>query len=540
MSNVELTRVNRPFWEPNGVVPVRAGQIVCAFLDTATTSMGRATHYNTRTEQQAAELQAHQDLLGLHRGLYAALMLLPGLTDRSKQLGLKNLLSRGHDNNLIVAPGIEREILYRLFQGLPPTRMLRAIEGFRVGDEELGLKKANNARTRKLILRTLLGSPRIVLWAVKYRRKVRDALVHAWGHKKASAIRYAIGRVLDGNAREADEELLTRELERYAGGRVSTAVEAVGFALGHRGNFQTPMLQSYEQAKTDLSKGKDLPLEVLEGIRGTYHKSVSKAELLELAKGALTKTQRKNVQAQAEKAGVKVDMDPLDYDPVALYLYAFERGCTEEISRALRDKGQAAAKTFPVHYKNVGIVVDASMSMYGHRTQKLRPMAATLALRDMLVHTGDTSVVKFVGGVAEDEHGLVRPQGDTELADALVQVLEHRPDTVFVLSDGYENAPAGRFSEVVDAVREIGIDTPIYHLNPVYSAEAKGVRALAKDVPLMPAQSPAAVGTSFLRAMIEADPVRGINALLDRVVPRELPEPKAKRIVLRPEREVRA
>jgi hypothetical protein len=518
-------------------------RVVCSFLDTAVTSMGRATHYNTREEQQAAELQVHQALLQMHRGLYAAFLILPGLTDRSKQIGLKNLLSSKHDKNPLVTPEMEQEVVYRLFQNLPPTRMLRAIEGFRVGDKELGLKKANNARTRKLILRTLLSSPRLTLWAVKYQKKVKAALTHAWGQKKATRIREAIRReaVLALNQRGAeDKDIIKREILRYAGDNKG-AVEAVGFALGLREEVKATsrLFAAYLDAREDIKKGKGLPLEVLEGIRGTFHKDVTKAELLELTKDSMTKTQRKNVQAQAKKAGVEVEMDPLDYEAVELYIYGFECGFTNEMQKALMSKAQEAAKTFPAHYDTIGLLVDASASMAGHATQKLRPMAATLAMRDMLVWTSQKYYQEIIGGSADDLRPV--PQGDTDLADGLVKLLEYEPEAVFVLSDGYENTPAGRFSEVVGAVRELGIGTPIYHLNPVFAAEATGIRDLADGVPSLPAQTPAVLGTTFLRGLIETDPVKGINVLLDRVLPRRLPEKEVKavppRIVLRPRNE---
>ena len=95
MSELTLTRQDQlTVWEPKGrLTPKKAGETVCAFLDTATTSFGRATHYNTRQEQQAAELTAHDALLTMDRDVYAVLMGLPGVTDRARQIGLKKLLS---------------------------------------------------------------------------------------------------------------------------------------------------------------------------------------------------------------------------------------------------------------------------------------------------------------------------------------------------------------------------------------------------------------------------------------------------------------
>lgn len=505
-------------WTPgSGITPKAAGSIVCGFLDTATTSMGRATHYNSREEQQAAELRAHALLLDMSRDLYAVMLALPGVTDRAVQVGMKNLLST-HPNGTVefLPPAGERAVLYHLMQALPPQRMLKMVEALRVGDEEAGLKKANNARTRKLVLRALLASPRLQLWAVKYRSKVAAALTHVWGQRKASIIREILRK--DGRSRtDKEKDILVREIGKFSGTEgtaFKAACECVGFALGVRDHLTLPLLKAREAAKTDLKAGRRIPLEVLEGIRSTFHKDVPHADVLKMAaeSDSLTTGQKMQVQRAAKEAGVRVEMDPTQYDAVRLYLYAFEMGLTEAITKALDEKARKAAGGFPARYRKVGVVVDASASMAGDKTQPLRPMAATLALRDMLQYVGDEAATEYVGGQMGQ---IVRPMGDTDLADGLVKVLEAGPDVVFVLSDGYENTPAGRFAEVVDAVREIGIETPIYHLNPVFAAEATGVRTLApKAVPTMPVQSPAALGATIIRGLIEAEPVRGINCLV--------------------------
>ena len=117
-----------PTWTPRGVTAEQAGRVVGAFLDTASTSFGRATHYNTRAEQQAAELAVHHAMLALDRDLYALLLLVPGCTDRARQLGLRGLLGTpgDRDDGLLNAAD-ERTLLARLVNGLPPQRLLRAL-----------------------------------------------------------------------------------------------------------------------------------------------------------------------------------------------------------------------------------------------------------------------------------------------------------------------------------------------------------------------------------------------------------------------------
>ena len=58
---------------------------------------------------------------------------------------------------------------------MPAQRLLKLFLIFR-GDK--GGKRVNNARTRKLILRSILDNPKLDFWAVKYRRKVAMCLAH--------------------------------------------------------------------------------------------------------------------------------------------------------------------------------------------------------------------------------------------------------------------------------------------------------------------------------------------------------------------------
>jgi hypothetical protein len=66
----------------------------------------------------------------------------------------------------------------------------------------------------------------------------------------------------------------------------------------------------------------------------------------------------------------------------------------------------------------------------------------------------------------------------------------------------------------------MGNTTPIFHLNPVFAAESVGVRELCPGlVPTLPAARPEALGISMLRGLLEADPARGIAALVRLALP---------------------
>jgi len=509
-------------WEPpKGIAVKKAGETVCHFLDTASTSYGRATHYNTRQEQQKAELAAHKAMMTLDRDLYALLLVLPGVLERAVQIGTKNLLGtprNGQAKGLLDAK-MEREVLYYYMSQMPPQMIFKMFQAFRVGGDDL--PKANNARTRKLILRTILSSKKLDWWAVKYRTKLREALTHAWGEARASVIRSILGRT-SGEWTMKETKILRRNIDRFHSGKKGEVYEYVYFVLGGQREWKTPLLKAREAAKKDLSKGSRLPREVLEGLRSHYHKDVPKDDVLKMAvkKGTLSKKEKMLVQRQAKDAGVKVEMDPLDYDPVRLYLYAFEMGMTDAIKDALIVKAKKSAQSFPAHYEKIGVLVDRSKSMVGDKTQPLRPLAAVLAMRDMLLYTARIVEKCVCGGDWLSEKGCVQPTGDTDLATGLLHLLSAECEAIFVLSDGYENRPAGRFAEVLAQAREIGFDTPVYHINPVFAAEVGSVRELAPDLAIsMPVKDPAAIGLTFLRGMLEAEPVKGINELIGKALP---------------------
>jgi hypothetical protein len=224
------------------------------------------------------------------------------------------------------------------------------------------------------------------------------------------------------------------------------------------------------------------------------------------------------VQSKAEKTGIEVAFDPSQVDAVKLYVFAFERGMSDEIEAALDAKADAAAAAVPYRFDRVGILIDASRSMMGSGEQKLRPIAVALAVRDVLVRTGRESVVAIAGGSPEGR--LIRPEGDTDLADGLVTLLRAGVDTAYVVSDGYENAPAGRFAETVLRVWDIGIKIPIFQICPVLAAEASGIRALLGGESAVAVSNPQALGTQMFGAVLSQDPILATRVLVENAVRR--------------------
>lgn len=481
------------------------------FLDTAATATARATFYNTRAEQEAAIESVHRELFELDRGVYAACLMLPGLTDFSRQHGLTRLLSSAQASAGWMTAPQESAVLRGLLRSLPPQRMLKTFGMLRKG-------RVNNGRTRRLMLSAVLGTDKLEFWSVKYRRKLETALVHAWGRRMASIMRAILAKPV-AERTDREQQIVRQQLGRFVTGEIARVEQCVRFILGDEEGLTLRCLAAYRDAKSDLGKGRVLPFETLEGLRSRFHRHRTSEDVLKLTKSQLTTGQKLGLQRKAQAASVAIEFDPTQYDAVQLYVYAYEMGLTDEIRDGLKRKAASVAARLPVRFEHAGILLDVSASMMGHETQAMRPISVALALRDVLAEAAERSTIVTSDGRVAPTAELIEPAGDTSLSAGLITLLKREPDVVFVLTDGYENAPAGRFAEVIRVVRQMGIETPIHQFSPVFAAESRGIRSLSAAVPGLPVSKPESIGLGLLKALFESDIERGVAALMELVRP---------------------
>jgi hypothetical protein len=77
-----------------------------------------------------------------------------------------------------------------------------------------------------------------------------------------------------------------------------------------------------------------------------------------------------------------------------------------------------------------------------------------------------------------------RPEGDTDLAAALLDALETDPDVVVIVSDGYENHYQGDLGRVVASLPTAGVQTPVVFCHSKFSG--KDDLDLRRPVPSLP------------------------------------------------------
>jgi hypothetical protein len=426
------------------------------------------------------------------------------------QHGVQRLLNNPHPGEDASFLGIEDEtrVIEYLVDSLPPQRLFKLFVALQQG-------RVNNRRTRRLILRSILGSGKLAFWAVKYRAKLRAALRHAFGSGIANGVKELTSKA----TLTSDETIrLSRLLEKYLPAKADrdTVYQSLCFILGGQREYTVPLLRALVAARTHLAQGAALPVEVLGGIRSRFHKDTPHSRVLELANqaGSITEGQKLAMQRSAARQDVELTFDPTRADMARLYVFALEFEMTGAIRTALDDKAHKIAELLPFRYQRVGIVVDTSASMAGTEQGKNRPLAIALALRDILAASANQATVRATQGMF-DANGIVRPAGDTSLAEALVDVLQDDLDAVYILTDGYENAPAGRVDEVVRALRQLGIATPLYQVTPVLASETAGIRLLSPELAPLPVSRPEALGLALVRAALTCDIETGIQGLLN-------------------------
>ncbi|GIJ62267.1 hypothetical protein [Virgisporangium aurantiacum] len=415
---------------------------VVMFVNAAITSTGQREFHSGAGEQRMSLAFLHEYVLGNYRELYAATLALD-LNDFNAALIATNLLrtarqvdadTRRHEGRLIAAR-------LRL---LPPQRVYGLFH-------DLRRHGVNNRRTRAIIREWVTARPDTAFDAVKYRRSLAVTARHA-------------------HLALPDE--------------VGTAL----FAWRGRKRYDTPILESWRRAHYDRQALYDLPYTVAEGLAATH--GIDRAAFLTGIAPNLTARERLRLQGAADRADVSavtVNLAGMPLTRLALYTLSLPRSerarRRDELTAALRSAARRAAGRQSGRWGHTVAVLDDSYSASGSAVKRRRPLAVALASHYLL----EALAPRYTGMWLHHRGDplLVHPIGATGLGERLLDGLDQRPDRLVVVSDGWDNAPAGLAGEVLrvwwerlDPARR----TSVVHLNPVYDTATFDVRRLAPGV----------------------------------------------------------
>ncbi|MCD0442591.1 hypothetical protein LO763_02995 [Glycomyces sp. A-F 0318] len=431
------------------VADLVAAEDVLLFVNAAVAATGQDEFHTGRARQEWSVDFLHEYMLVNYRDLYAAALAL-GINDRNKAQIVLRLLRTGAD----AAPAQRRtegRLIRRALRDLPASRVYRLFTA-------LQKAKVNNRRTRAVMREWLSARPDLGFEAVKYRGAFKRAAVHA--HLD-----------LDRLPGDAGEELA-----------------AFLFAPMKAGRYRTPLFETWRRAHHERAAVFALPYTVAEGFAAAHR--IPRSAFLEQIAPRLTRNERLRLQ-RSGGAAVALDAAALGRMPLtrlAAYVLAIPEEEREarrgELTGALRAAARKAAGDRAGTWGAVAAVLDDSYSSSGSGEKRRRPLAVALAAHFLLeALAGEYRPLWLSGG---EDALLAKPRGVTALGERILDALEGAPAVLVVVSDGWDNAPAGLAAEVLRVWTtrlDPGRRTAIVHLNPVFDADGIGVRRLAPSVP---------------------------------------------------------
>ncbi|WP_392669983.1 hypothetical protein [Streptomyces sp. LN785] len=431
-----------------------AAEDVLLFVNAAITGTGQREFGSWAYRQQLSLDFLHEYVRVNYRKVYAASLAL-GINDHNAVRIVRGLLETSAEatseekrtEGLLIAARLAK---------LPPQRVYRLFRLLR----DAGV---NNRRTRAIMREWLASRPDLAHDAVKYRVGLRTAARHA--HLS----------LRDGTS-EAPHEL-----------------GDFLFRPGRVPRYRHRLLDAWRRAHYEQGAVDELPFSVAEGFAARH--GMKRDAFLERMEPRMTRLERLRTQEQRTAdsatglpAGAGLGMMPLTRLALYVLTFGFERRGLHraELTRALRGAARRAAGPHAGSWGRVAAVLDDSYSSSGSAEKRRRPLAVALACHFLLEALAAPGAYASLWTSGATDPLLVRPWGPTPLGTRILDALEHGPDRLVIVSDGWDNAPPGLAGEVLRVWRtRIDPDrrTAVVHVNPVYEADGFDVRRLAPGVP---------------------------------------------------------
>ncbi|MFT3768960.1 MAG: hypothetical protein QM820_26265 [Minicystis sp.] len=415
------------------------------FINACFACTGQREFYADAAGQQVSIDFLHDYILGNYRLLYAR-ALAAGINHFSQATAIVRLLATGRD----VASA------HRAEEGALIAAALRALPAHRAYHvlAALSSRRVNNRRARAVVREYLAARRDPAFEAVKYRRSLRAAAVHAH-------LRFGPG--------DETATLLFRGWKER--------------------RFHTPLFESFRQAHFADSAIYALPFTIAEGLAA--RRGVPREVFLQRIEPRLTAGERLRLQGASERTlGGSFAIDLAKAPPTRLASYVLSLPREErarrrdELTAALDRAAHRAAARTGARFGRVAVVLDASWSSSGSSEKRRRPLAVALAASAFL-RAASREYRAFWSSPVTDEI-MVEARGATDLATPILDAIDWGADLIAVVSDGYENDPPRGAAEVLRVWKQ-RLARPggpfIVHLNPVFDAEGYAPRALSPAVP---------------------------------------------------------
>lgn len=442
------------------------------YLTMVCSGTGQSTFYNSKADQERALACVHTDMLGSNRRLYALSAALP-ITDKSRQLILKNLLSSG---SLCEDPLLEGHVISMTVGDLQFNRVLNMFMDLREA-------KTNNSRTRRLgkLIWKMVDEFR----AIKYRDKIRTVLRHCHIAEDKDPVKAEIHQWIFGPYHKRGRAELTAD------------------DIKHNSKIKSRIL-----APTNYDELFHLPYDIARDIAVNVHKKNATEFEREFVgkdgqKGRGRATKKETMRARQKTKDTNVDFNRFALFDLLMHGYRNETDRTA-IMPIARQKAKAIAAGLNLPEK-VAIIVDNSVSSLGSAERQFQPIAMITAIA-LVCQESDVSVSTFYVG-EKSEDGWLKAGGSSNLRKPLVDALVTRPDLVLILSDGYENVQMGSVNQILNSKAVVDSKITTMHINPVTASESnQNTRTLSDRALTFGVASPEQLPMVTLMALASQDP----------------------------------
>ncbi|MEU1170615.1 hypothetical protein [Streptomyces microflavus] len=432
-----------------------AAEDVLLFVNAAITATGQREFRSDAVGQQLSLDFLHAYVRVNYRRVYASSLALDINDHNAVRIVLGLLETSGE------ASAEERRTEGRLIGArlalLPPQRVYRLFG-------EVRRAGINNRRTRAIMRDWLAARPDLGHDAVKYRGGVKTAARHI-------------------------------HLRCPEGAGPLAEVGAFLFRPGRLPRYEHRLLDAWRRAHYEQGAVAELPFTVAEGFAVRH--GMKREVFLKRAAPRMTRLERLRTQEQRVVGDRRpeIDLTVMPLTRLALYVLSlpFEQRAARrtELTGALRTAARRAAGGHAGSWGRVHAVLDDSFSSSGSGQKRRRPLAVALACHHLLEALAAPGAYRGLWTSGRGDALLVRPWGPTPLGMRVLDALEPgpggaAPDRLVIVSDGWDNAPAGLAGEVLRVWRkrlDPGRRTAVVHVNPVYDADGFDVRRLAAGVP---------------------------------------------------------
>lgn len=428
-----------------------AAEDVLLFVNAAITATGQREFRSDAVGQQLSLDFLHAYVRVNYRRVYASSLALDINDHNAARIVLGLLETAGE------ASAEERRTEGRLIAArlalLPPQRVYRLFG-------EVRRAGINNRRTRAIMRDWLAARPDLGHDAVKYRGGVKTAARHI-------------------------------HLRCPEGAGPPAEVGAFLFRPGRLPRYEHRLLDAWRRAHYEQGAVAELPFTVAEGFAARH--GMKREVFLKRAAPRMTRLERLRTHSVTQRP--EIDLTAMPLTRLALYVLSlpFEQRAARrtELTGALRTAARRAAGGHAGSWGRVHAVLDDSFSSSGSGQKRRRPLAVALAGHHLLEALAAPGAYRGLWTSGRGDALLVRPWGPTPLGMRVLDALEPgpggaAPDRLVIVSDGWDNAPAGLAGEVLRVWRkrlDPGRRTAVVHVNPVYDADGFDVRRLAAGVP---------------------------------------------------------